>query len=672
MARPTVDDVGPLKEKLLRCESFNEMMLQMHADPIARRLLCHMTGTVFMSEVYSMDTTSGPLADFPPDINKNVYCEIVRLALAKAPLTLELLYRFVVKQEEATQNTHVIKIATLFANICHTANPTMNAAVWLRSLALKMNGLTDRGVDQLACHDLAMTSRSLDRMANTMSAVGSLLHKNLATSMSAQSCWDNLDVASAGVNEHLTLGFHVFEDRDSTKMLSTTPLGIEETLQLFSIDTVTITRNSHQEEWHHLVHEVLGVGVGNLLVQLLPETAGKLLKKHLPRRHACATTGKQLSPARIVVEPPYPFCETLNSDMVRLCLRRQKDFLGRVARWKKNCPSFMADMKLLEDTKVDRMTREEAEVRVKEACREYGENISHGDLLTVQKQHDAKVIMAGSTTAFGRLEYLGHMRLGMMHLKMKKLCIDIGALMPNVANFEDRGGLAYLAQLTEKTFFSNKKDEIKKDDSTFEKHDQFVAAVAGQALANMYVNWVKERPDMAEGVKDKESAVEYVLQMLHHYGVLDLLTYDPERRAAEEARTGEDDLFSYYREMVARFLPSLAIDLCEEEGDCVGLLAVQRLMVCYMLGSNLKSQNVKYADYTLFDVVKVLSSSERSRQRMAENCTINVSGTKSGGLFWDKVCEHQVRAVKGALRRQHGNALDDILIEKVGAAPALA
>lgn len=38
-----------------------------------------------------------------------------------------------------------------------------------------------------------------------------------------------------------------------------------------------------------------------------------------------------------------------------------------------------------------------------------------------------------------------------------------------------------------------------------------------------------------------------------------------------------------------------------------------------------------------------------------------------------KVCEHSVRMVKGALRKQHGNALDDILIEKeIGGMTVLA
>ena len=125
---------------------------------------------------------------------------------------------------------------------------------------------------------------------------------------------------------------------------------------------------------------------------------------------------------------------------------------------------------------------------------------------------------------------------------------------------------------------------------------------------------------------------------------------------------GEDDLMLYYRELVTRFLPSLALDLCEQEGDAEGLVALLRLFYGYFLGSNLRSQNVKYLDFVLFDLVTLFSSSERSRRRMELNTVINPTGARRGGMFFDKYCELVVRQVKGCLHRQQGG-LDDILLE---------
>ena len=193
----------------------------------------------------------------------------------------------------------------------------------------------------------------------------------------------------------------------------------------------------------------------------------------------------------------------------------------------------------------------------------------------------------------------------------------------------------------------------------------------------MFDNYLLLHPDSLTFVVDEASSTAFVVALLNFYGVLEGMVFNPDQEVVAK-KPGEDDLFSNYQGIVTRFLPSLALDLCEQEGDGEGLLAVERLMVSYFLASNLRSQNSKYADFTLFDLVLLLSSSERTRQRYMDNATINPSGTRGGGMFWDKYCEVGfldnsliptssvqivVRSIKECLRRQHGG-LDDILIEK--------
>ena len=167
---------------------------------------------------------------------------------------------------------------------------------------------------------------------------------------------------------------------------------------------------------------------------------------------------------------------------------------------------------------------------------------------------------------------------------------------------------------------------------------QWWAEVSAKALANMYDNYIRLHPDALTTVVDEASSLAFVVSLLNSYGVLEGMVFNPDEVAVAK-QLGEDDLFSTYQGIVTRFLPSLALDLCEQEGDGEGLLAVERLMVSYFLASNLSSQNVKYADFTLFDVVLLMSSSERTRQRYMENAVINPSGTRGGGMFWDKYCE---------------------------------
>ena len=86
-----------------------------------------------------------------------------------------------------------------------------------------------------------------------------------------------------------------------------------------------------------------------------------------------------------------------------------------------NDPDFCKMLKLLEDPEADADERECAEAAVMEAVLKHGEWVGHGDLLTVKMVQEAKMLMKGSATAFGRLEYLGPFGLQMLHMKMKKI-----------------------------------------------------------------------------------------------------------------------------------------------------------------------------------------------------------------------------------------------------------
>ena len=75
-------------------------------------------------------------------------------------------------------------------------------------------------------------------------------------------------------------------------------------------------------------------------------------------------------------------------------------------RSKDNDPEFARLLSLLEDPNVADDVREGAGKRVMEAVIKFGVWIGHGDLLTVKMVQEAKLLMKGSATAFGRLEFL--------------------------------------------------------------------------------------------------------------------------------------------------------------------------------------------------------------------------------------------------------------------------
>ena len=206
----------------------------------------------------------------------------------------------------------------------------------------------------------------------------------------------------------------------------------------------------------------------------------------------------------------------------------------------------------------------------------------------------------------------------------------------------------------------NKATEIKKNDSTLERADQFIAAVQAAYLGNMFDNYVTINPEALQDVTSEETGIGFVMGMLDAFNVQ--LYFDPSNLVHQKQK-GEDDMFDYCKDMVERFLLSLVFDICEEEGDAEGLRALRRIMVSYFLAQKPNRQDSKYASFTLIDLVVELAASERSRKRMDLYVVINPSGTAAGGLFRDKFEKHCIRALKDCLRGTHGG-LDDIKLEK--------
>ena len=159
--------------------------------------------------------------------------------------------------------------------------------------------------------------------------------------------------------------------------------------------------------------------------------------------------------------------------------------------------------------------------------------------------------------------------------------------MKHEVNFDDKLSLPWLTSLT-RVKVANKAKDIKKNDSTFERHDQFIAEVQKSYLVNMFDNYQNNKIGKLEAVASNESAVAFVLDMLDAFNIQ--LYFDPNKPMAERQK-GEDDLFMYCRDMVSRFLLSLAFDVCEEEGDAEGLRTLRRIMVSYFLAKKPERQD---------------------------------------------------------------------------------
>ena len=168
----------------------------------------------------------------------------------------------------------------------------------------------------------------------------------------------------------------------------------------------------------------------------------------------------------------------------------------------------------MEDIEAGDEERNAAEKIVKDAVLDFGVWIGHGDLLTVKMIMEAKMLMSGSGTAFGRLEFLGPFRLQLLHMKMKKIAQDYAHCMKNDINFDDVLSLPWCASLTRITV-SNKVKDIKRNDSSFEKHDQFIAAVQASFLMNMFDNYQEGHGEQLISVDSTNDVVTYIINMFN-------------------------------------------------------------------------------------------------------------------------------------------------------------
>ena len=129
--------------------------------------------------------------------------------------------------------------------------------------------------------------------------------------------------------------------------------------------------------------------------------------------------------------------------------------------------------------------------------------------------------------------------------------------MKNDINYDDKVSLPYLTALT-RMKVSNKAKDIKKNDSAFELHDQYLAVVQTSYLVNLFDNYMEENEKMLDDVSSTESALKFVHEMLDAFDIQ--FYYDPTRPVSEkkkgekeekeekeegEQEEGEDDMFVY-------------------------------------------------------------------------------------------------------------------------------
>ena len=402
-----------LRKRLSTAADLRDIVSILSEDSKITESLTAMFSDMYLGEISQIDVQKGPMVEFPSSVNENVFCQLAEQGMRNCPHLMSMVISFVVRKGSPVLPSHVLKIATLFSSMCYLVNQNLDALIKIRSLAMQMDGLSNLGINLMSDFGLSQCARSLSNHRDLFADVGCAVMDNTASKFPFQSILDNCDLAS----EHLTVEVIEKETLD-TSDLSTERKSKEEAMAMFNMTELLLSAEQNESEKEHFNY-VVAVAAGKVLASKRP--GAKKLDDHLPSHHKHQNSTKKLSPAITFILKPYPYQETSNPDMIKLMIRIQRQYLYTVAKTVDDESTFIKQLKLLEDPEADPVEREEAEIHVKNVTLEFGEWLGAGDLLTVKMVQEARMLMAGSATAFGRLEYLGPFRLQLLHMKMKKI-----------------------------------------------------------------------------------------------------------------------------------------------------------------------------------------------------------------------------------------------------------
>ena len=95
-------------------------------------------------------------------MSKNWYSKVVQFAAQHSPTTLSLLLKLIISDPSSSiRPEHILTLASIYAQIGKEVDRKNNALDIIQALSLKMDGLSDQGLDGQAKIGLSSQARTL-------------------------------------------------------------------------------------------------------------------------------------------------------------------------------------------------------------------------------------------------------------------------------------------------------------------------------------------------------------------------------------------------------------------------------------------------------------------------------------------------------------------------------
>ena len=411
-------DFEALKETLSECEDLSSLCQILWQQDEARKCLLEMQNSSYLEEMIHIGRTyiSGPLKNFPPDVNKNIYSEIIRFSMIHCRQTVLFLLNLIAQKDKQITPNDVVRIAIFLSSIAHAVNRENNSLAKLKSVLLQKEGLTNEGLDALLVAGISVSSRSQRNARDFFAGIASQVLKSAAKIYPHVRTMDNLDIRCGGQTHHLTQEFVEIEQKD-TKHLDKESKSFDEKKNLFKNDTILMTSKENEQLLTHLKN-VVAITIGRILSERVPEAS--FLKSFFANHYAHPNQNLNPKPAIIFIQKPLYLHEIVNEEMIQILESVQLDFLMLTAELVDDKDGFLSDLSLLQNKDSDPNARNAAAARIHLAVQESGEYIGSGDYLTFEKFYSAKGLSQTCVTALERFEFIKYFKLALFHMKMNK------------------------------------------------------------------------------------------------------------------------------------------------------------------------------------------------------------------------------------------------------------
>ena len=224
------------------CQDLDSMCQILWRQPESKHFFQEIQNAVFLEEMLRIGRSyiSGPFKTFPPDVNRNLYSDIIRFSLKHTPQTLALLISLIVPMDKSVTTGDVVRVAHFIATFAHSVNRENNTLPKLKSVLLQKMGLTNDGLDSIMTAGITESSRSQRNSKDFFAGIANEVLKSSAKKFPHIRTMDNLDINVVGHTHHMTQEFVEVEQK-CTRHFGKEKKSFDETAELFSSDTILLT-----------------------------------------------------------------------------------------------------------------------------------------------------------------------------------------------------------------------------------------------------------------------------------------------------------------------------------------------------------------------------------------------------------------------------------------------